>query len=277
MASCVLCLGALAEPSRAQSRTQPEFVLGFSVGSLRGDRVWSLPLQVAWAPSGRRDSLALSRWLVSPSVVVAVAATRYRSALFGYTMEATYLGFVTTAGCAPLGDFAPDSLRRNERACTRLRGRRAGNGALALQGGLTLRSNAGSGSHFFVRALAGAAYLGRSMTPMSADIEGPATDSSGAPVSIRVDLLGEQKSVAFTWIATMAAGARIAMSADYSASVHVGDVVVGLPVPMAAADVPADAEPGRALAPVGRRTFHFPTMAVSIDLVFGRGRQRRYY
>lgn len=276
MALCALCLGALVEPARAQSRTQPEFVLSVSAGSLRGDRLWSLPLQPAWAPSGRRDSLALSRWLVSPSVVVAVAATRYRSALVGTTVEATYLGFVTSSGCASLGGFAPDSFRRNERACNSLNGRRIGNGALALQGGFTLRTNAGSGSHFFVLALAGAAYLGRSMVPMSADVEGPVIDTSSVPARIQVDLLGERKSIAFTWIATMAAGARIAMSGDYSASVQVGDMVVGLPVPTAAAEIPSAAQPGSPLAPVGRRTFHFPTMAVSIDLVFGRGRQRRY-
>ena len=276
MGACALCLGVLAPPAPAQSPGQPEFVLSISAGSLRGDRVWRLPLQPAWAPAGRRDTLALSRWLVSPSVVVAVAATRFRSSLVGTTVEAMYLGFVATSGCAALGGFAPDSLQRNERACAGLQGRRTGNGALALQGGLTLRSNAGSGSHFFVRALAGAAYLGRSMVPMSAEVEGAATDSSGAPIPMRVDLLGERKSIAFTWIATMAAGARIAMSADYSASVQVSDVVIGLPVPAAAADVPPASQPGSPLAPVARRRFHFPTMAVSIDFVFGRGRQRRY-
>lgn len=267
----VLWLGVRSQPGEAQSAARPEVVVGLSVGSLTGGHLWSLPRQLVPVPPDGMDSLALGRRLLRPTLTMGVSATLYRSALVGYTVEALYLGFGTESRCTPLGPFVPDSRNLNEAACNGIEGRRTNHLAVALQGGVTLRSNAGSGSHFSVRALAGAAYLARSLTLLQARVGLPPPGTSTT-----VALLEERSPVSFTWIASVSAGARLKLSRDYNAAVQIGDIAIGLPVPTGPADWASSAFLARPTAPVARRAFHFPTLSVALDLVLGRERQRRY-
>lgn len=273
----VVFLGAHTQTSRAQSGARPEFVIGLSVGALSGGPLWNLPRQLAPVPPDSTDSLTLARRLLRPSLVLGLDLTLFRRAHVGYTIELLYLGFATESRCAPLGPFVQDSLRLNEQACTDIQGRRMPSSAVAVLGGLAARSNAGGGSYFFLRALAGAAYLARSLTEMAGEARVLLqTDSGTVLVPTRVVFLEEKEPASLTWIATVSGGARIAVSRDYNLAVQVSDVLVGLPVPTGPGSPASDPLFRRSLAPVARRAFHFPTISVALDLVFGRARDRRY-
>lgn len=255
----------------AQRASQPEYAVSITAGVLRGDRLWSISPQPVWAPSGARDSLALTRRLLQPSLVLRVAATRFASHHVGIGVEASYLGLVSASRCEALSEWATDPDHLNALGCDAVDGRRTSHAALAVQAGLVARSNDGSGSHFFARGSAGVAYLARSLTTLRADVE---TAASNLVTLERVDLLGERTSAAFTWVASASAGVRVAMGATTNVAVEVGDVLMGLPVPTAAGTVP---DPGGApLAPVAHRVFHFPTLSLSLDVVLNRSRARRY-
>jgi len=273
----IVFLGTHTQTSRAQAGARPEFVIGLSVGELSGGPLWNLPWQLAPVPPDSTDSLTLGRRLLRPSLVLGLDLTLFRSPLIGYTIEAQYLGFSTESSCAPLGPYVRDSVRLNEQACSDIQGRRMPSRAVAVLGGLTARSNAGGGSYFFLRALAGAAYLARSLTEMAGEARVLLqTDSGIVLVPTRVVFLEEKEPVSLTWIATVSGGARIAVSRDYNLAVQVSDVLVGLPVPTGPGSPASDPRYRRSLAPVARRAFHFPTISVAVDLVFGRARDRRY-
>lgn len=264
-------LALLAGPLAAQSAEDPRLAFSTFGGYIGGGNVWQLSRQLAAVVSGELDTLTLAR-AFKPGLALGLGISLFRSPHLGWSLELAFFGTSTESRCRPVGGYAYDSQQINQQACEDAQGKVIRTNAVAIQPGLTWRLTNRGPVQTYVRASAGAAFLGGSFvdTRGMVALQG-GSDSLGSPIRARV-FLTERDRNEVTWIASAAAGATLEMAPGYQLRFELRDLIFNVPVVTGPADYHAiDAYPE-----VGRKTFHLPTLTVGLDIVLERQRRRRY-
>lgn len=268
----VAVLLAAAPALRAQSSGQPNLILSISGGVTGGGSLWEVPHQLAVAPNGAFDTLALGRRL-RPGIVAAFDALYHPSPHLGYVVEIAFFGVGSEGRCAqvnPSRAWAPDADNKNQQACTRVQGAHVNTNVIGFQGGLVYRVAPTARFSPYVRATAGLGALGPSYVTTAAEILAAACDSFG---TCTYELLREPSRTSATWVATLAAGLTVASGPGYQFRFEARDLITALPI---AADSVSPFTVGFPNAPVAMRTRHIFTLTAGLDVVLERRHRRRY-
>jgi hypothetical protein len=269
-----LALGAcLALPARAQTPDQPNLIFTISGGLLTGGPLWSIPQQLAIASNATGytwDTVSLGRKLRT-GFAATLAATYFRSAHLGYSIEAGFFGIGTEAQCSPVVPFHPTTDNVNQKACAYLLGQNLRGDAVGLLGGLVFRFTTG-GAQPYLRAAAGGAILGSSFTEAVAPVLVSGNGQS------TVWFLADENHKELTWMVSLGAGVMLPLAPGYQLRFEVRDLIVALPYPTGPATDTGAVANSNALPqpPIGVKVMNMPTIMIGLDVVLERRRGRRY-
>jgi hypothetical protein len=267
----VVGLIGLAAAAVAQSHDEPQLVFSIGGGMVAGSgELWSLPAQgVAVVGGTGIDTMGLARRL-RPGPVATLSATYLRSRHLGFTAELGYFGVATEQRCTPpVNGYQPDAESKNLQACSRGNGLHVQTSMVGFQIGLGYRFAANARLTPYARASTGIGFLANSFIRT----DGAITATSACATSGGVcqwPLIDGETTTERAIIATLAAGASVAISTGYRFRFEVRDLIASLPVPS------APANPANGLAPVGSSLRHIPVFEAGLDVVLERRRGRRY-
>jgi hypothetical protein len=275
IAGITLALGVwLALPARAQTSEQPNLIFTISGGYLTGGSLWKIPRQLAFAQLGATgnvwDTVSLGRRL-RPGLAATLAATYFRSAHLGYSLEAGFFGIGSESACDSVVPFHPTADQVNQQACRYLQGQNISGDVVGFLGGLVWRFSP-RGNQPYVRVAGGLAILGGSYIETAAPVR---LSSGAAPVLF---ILADRDHKSLTWMLSLGAGAMLPLSPGYQLRVEARDIILALPCPTGPATDTGAVALGSQLPfpPVGFKIMHIPTITVGLDVVLERRRGRRY-
>ena len=272
-ALAALVLAVLAGPATAQSPEDPRLVFTTFAGYVGSGSLWQLNRQPAAVTGGAWDTLTLGRDF-KPGFALGLGIQLFRSPHVGYALEIAFLGTTTESRCRPIGSYAFDSEHVNRQACENIQGTSQRTNAVAVQGGVIWRARTQGAVQPYLRAAAGFGILGGSFVETRGTVAlSGVIDTTGPPLVSRV-FLDEKERTEFTWEATLAAGTTLEMAPGYNLRFELRDLIFSAPVVTGPANALDMVFP--AVAQVGRKMVHLPTLSVGFDIVLERQRRRRY-
>ncbi len=266
----LLALACTAATAVAQSGAEPQLIFSIGMGlAAGGGELWSLPRQGVLVVGGTEmDTLGLGRQM-RPGLSATLGATYHRSPNLGFTAEGGYFGLGTEERCTPpAGGFKPDAETKNQQACASAQGDHVETSLVGFQVGIAYRFVHGGRFEPYVRASGGVGFLANSFIRTDGVITAPTACQTGGACTW--PLLEGASTTETSVIATLAAGASIALAPGYRLRFEARDFMASLPVPSATAN------PANGLAPVGSRMKHMPVFTLGLDVVLERRRGRRY-
>lgn len=257
----LLALSFASAPATAQTGSQPTLVLTIFGGAVTGHDLWRVDKQpFTVLNTTTYDTLELGRSIAS-SLVLGLTGTYFLSPHVGVHAELSYLGLPNDGHCRGVF-YNPDSENKNEQLCDSIEGQATEGGAIAIFGGVTLRTASRRTFSPFLAGSFGIVHHPRSTIAM----EGSFLSATGVETRL---VLADPNPKKTTLMLGAGVGFTTTLGPGYQLRLEIRDVVTSLE---------RLAGPANALGigPKTTRMYHHFALRLGLDVVLERSRGRRY-